>query len=523
MAGRELLGHRIRTIRKDLGCTQADLAKSAGVSAAYLNLIEHNRRPIGGGLLLRLAEALQVPPSELTGSEEARLLADLEEISGDPIFGMANLDKQDITKMLGVAPNMASAMVSLYRAYRASNEQVDALSERISYDPFLAHAAHDVVSRITSIRSFAEILRDHTDMEKGQREKFTASVAEESERLSSSASEMFGFLNSFEGSKKTMSPADEVDDLLYDHGNYFDELESVADKLRPHVETDPNHGVFLADIISYLAKQHKVELHRVTPEELGNRSVYWDEKENSLYISKGVPLTSSRFEAAKMISRLNAHDTIENLVASPRLTTDKARERARESLHGYFAGALIFPYDEFHKTVNEHRHDIELLQQLYAASWEQVCHRLTTLRRPGQEGVPFHFVRSDIAGNISKRFSASGLQIPRYGGICPRWAIHSAFLTPNSVNSQLVRAPDKSTYLFVARTVNKLGGGYRAPRTIYSVLIGCDATYADRLVYADGMDKDNNDTIMEVGLTCRQCTMENCVQRAYDLVEPSSE
>ena len=164
MAGRELLGHRIRTIRKDLGRTQADLAKAADVSAAYLNLIEHNRRPIGGALLLRLAEALEVPPSELTGSEEARLLADLEEIGGDPIFAKANLEKQDITKMLGVAPNMASAMVALYRAYRASNEQVDALSERISYDPFLAHAAHDVVStdHIHSIicRNLARSYRD---------------------------------------------------------------------------------------------------------------------------------------------------------------------------------------------------------------------------------------------------------------------------------------------------------------------------------------------------------------------------
>ena len=359
-------------------------------------------------------------------------------------------------------------------------------------------------------------------MAEEQRLRFTTSMAEESERLSSSASEMFSFLNSFENAQKTMSPADEVDDLIYDHGNYFDLLEQLADKLRPLVETDPDHGVFLADIISYLSKKHHVEFHRVLPEEIEHQSARWDAENKSLYISKGIPLTSARFEAAKMISRLDAQDTIEELVASPRLSTEKARERARESLHAYFAGALIFPYDEFLRTVKEHRHDIELLQQLYAASFEQVCHRLTTLRKPSEEGIPFHFVRSDIAGNISKRFSASGLQIPRYGGICPRWAIHSAFLTPNSITSQLVQAPDKSSYLFVARTVNKPGGSYRDPRAIYSIMIGCDATYADRMVYADGMETDNTSAATPVGLTCRQCHMENCIQRAHEYVETNN-
>ena len=519
MVGRALLGHRIRTIRKDTGHSQAELAKQAGISAAYLNLIEHNRRTIGGALLLRLAEALNVPPSELTGSEEARLLADLEEIGGDPVFQRSNIDKQDITRMLGVAPKMASAMVALYRAYRSSQEQVDALSERVSHDPVLAHAAHDVLSRITSIRSFAEILQDHKDMPDIQREKFTNSMAEESTRLSNSASEMFSFLNSFEGARAIMSPADEVDDLLYDHGNYFDLLESLADERRPQVETDPDHGVFLADILKYLETSHQVEVHRVSPQKIQYRTSHWEPESRRFLISKAAPLATSRFEAARLISRLDASEEIERLVASPRLTTDQARHRARESLHGYFAGALIFPYSDFLNTVSELRHDIDQLQQLYAASWEQICHRLTTLRRPGEEGVPFHFIRSDIAGNISKRFSASGLQIPRYGSICPRWAIHTAFLTPANISTQMVKTPDNSQYLFVAKIVNKPGDGYWAPKNAFSVLLGCDVAYASRLVYADGMDKDNQKTVMPVGLTCRQCRIENCKQRAFDYVE----
>lgn len=120
---------------------------------------------------------------------------------------------------------------------------------------------------------------------------------------------------------------------------------------------------------------------------------------------------------------------------------------------------MLFPYEPFLDDARSMRHDIELLQQRYAASWEQVCHRLTTLRRPGAEGIPFHLVRTDIAGNISKRFSASGLQLPRYGGACPRWVVHEAYTAPERVIPQFVRLPDDSEYLFVARALRSGAGG----------------------------------------------------------------
>ena len=72
--------------------------------------------------------------------------------------------------------------------------------------------------------------------------------------------------------------------------------------------------------------------------------------------------------------------------------------------------------------------------------WEQVCHRLTTLRHPSRLGVPFHFVRVDIAGNISKRFSGTGIRFARFSGSCPRWDVHAAFLTPGRIRTQLSAA-----------------------------------------------------------------------------------
>ena len=269
MARAPLTGHRIRSARRDREITQVALAKAAGISPAYLNLIEHNRRAIGGTVLLRLAEALEVPPAELTGSEENRLLSDLDEVAGDPLFADTPVLSKDLTTVLGVAPGVAAAMVTLYRAYRQMSEQNDQLSERLSHDPFLAHAAHSVVSRITSIRSFAEILRDYGDLEGEDRRQFTDSLAEESERLTEAASEMFSFLNSREAARASASPADEVDDLLYDHNNFFETLEQAADKLRPRILT--GDVIYLEDLIRYLEKKHSVAVKRVAPVDLAPR------------------------------------------------------------------------------------------------------------------------------------------------------------------------------------------------------------------------------------------------------------
>ena len=178
---------------------------------------------------------------------------------------------------------------------------------------------------------------------------------------------------------------------------------------------------------------------------------------------------------------------------------------------------MLMPYDRFHAEAQTLRYDIDVLCERFAASWEQVCHRLTTLRRPGAEGIRFQFLRTDIAGNVSKRFSVSGLHLPRYGGICPRWAVHQAFLAPDRVAIQHAQLEDGSRYLFVARALTKGPSGFGIPRSTYSVMIGCDAAYASSMVYGDAPGP-----LVPVGLSCRRCTRLDCAQRAYPLSVPSA-
>jgi predicted transcriptional regulator len=150
----------------------------------------------------------------------------------------------------------------------------------------------------------------------------------------------------------------------------------------------------------------------------------------------------------------------------------------------------------------------------FDASFEQVAHRLATLRRPGAEGVPIHFVRTDIAGNISKRFTASGLRLPRYGGACPRWVLHHAFATPGRVVSQVARLPDGEAYLFIAEAEVAAPG--RGPS--HAVMIGAALAHAPRFVYADGLDLEAPGLAVPVGITCRQCPRDDCAERAFERI-----
>ncbi|KXJ59153.1 MAG: XRE family transcriptional regulator, partial [Thalassospira sp. Nap_22] len=395
MARQAPIGHRIRGRRKDIGMTQNALAKAAGISASYLNLIEHNRRSIGGGLLMRIAEALEIHPHSLSGSEESRLLSDLAEVASDPVFRTTPVESREFPAMIAASPGMITAFLSLYRAYRSGLDDIDALSERLSHDPFLTEASHSILTRITSIRTVAEIFDDYDDLSRDQRARFNATLVRESQRLAESATEIFNFLERGEAGRPAASPAEEVDDLLYDNANHFPALEDHANKMRPVI--DPDGGLYLTDLINYLEDTHNTRIERRPSEDFLTSGHQWDAKNNTLRISRALPITSARFQAARTICRLEAADPINEILDRAQIGSKAGRVRASEALISYTAAALLFPYDLFLDDARSMRHDIELLQQRYAASWEQICHRLTTLRRPGAEGIPFHLVRTDIA------------------------------------------------------------------------------------------------------------------------------
>jgi predicted transcriptional regulator len=220
-----------------------------------------------------------------------------------------------------------------------------------------------------------------------------------------------------------------------------------------------------------------------------------------------------------VIGLLTQEALLDRLVDDPALTLTESAALARVALANYFAAALLMPYEPFLEAARQERYDVEILAHRFRVGFEQACHRLTTLRRTGREGVPFHLIRIDVAGNISKRFSASGITFARYSGACPRWNVFSALLAPGEIRTQISRMPDGRTYFCIARTVRKGDRGWRASPTIHAIGLGCDVGHAKELVYADGIDlKTAEATAVPIGVTCRLCERTDCEQRAMPRV-----
>ena len=121
----------------------------------------------------------------------------------------------------------------------------------------------------------------------------------------------------------------------------------------------------------------------------------------------------------------------------------------------------------------------------------------------------------DLAGNISKRQSATHFHFSRTGGTCPLWNVYEAFAQPGRVLPQLASMPDGRTCLWIARTVSHSERGYGSPRKTFSIGLGCDTQHAARLVYSKGMDLGDPDAPVPIGMGCKVCERADCPQRAF--------
>jgi predicted transcriptional regulator len=241
----------------------------------------------------------------------------------------------------------------------------------------------------------------------------------------------------------------------------------------------------------------------------------YDRHTSRLFLSEMLSPSGRAFQLAFQVGIRSHRDLMDTIVSRAGVAGDEAGQLCRLGLANYFAGAVMMPYERFLNAAEKLRYDLDILTRRFAASHEQVCHRLTTLQRPGSRGVPFFFVRVDRAGNISKRFSSGGFHFARFGGTCPRWNVHEAFRTPGKIITQVVQMEDKVTYFSVSRTVSILGGGFHMPEQQMAIGMGCEITHARRLVYADGLNLTDTASVTPIGVNCRLCERVDCNQRAY--------
>jgi len=302
-------------------------------------------------------------------------------------------------------------------------------------------------------------------------------------------------------------PWEEVRDWFHTHNNYIDRLDRAAEGMSRDATLD-----FTLDVLTRRLRDSfgvRVEEFRGAS---GALRVF-DADSRVFRVDSAQSVETNRFSIAHLLARLEFADEIADVVAGSGIVSDAGRQLLEAGLSNYAAGALLMPYGRFRAAARETRHDIDRLRQLFGVSFEQACHRLSNLQRPGALGIPFFFCRVDMAGNITKRHSATRLQFARFGGACPLWIVHDAVAIPDRILVQLAETPDGKRYVSMAKGLVKPSGSFaRTPRR-YAVALGCEDMYAADFIYADGMRTDGAAT--PIGISCRICPRDDCDQRAF--------
>ncbi len=445
-----LAGPRLKRLRRERGLTQASMAAELAVSPSYLNLMERNQRPITVPMLVRLTDVYGIDPREFMEDRADAAVKAIEQVLADTLFRDAPVSRVELHDAAEYAPSLIAAMQRLYRAYTAAQETSEA-------------------------RLLATARADRVDSLPGD------------------------------------DPVERVRTILHDHRNYFPELDELAEAFASDLAlegSDPFHTM-----AERLRARHGIRVRLLPVDVMGERLRHYDLHRRQLLISELMDLPGRTFQVGYQLA-ISEHGQLVNAIcAKLEANDDTARRLLRVTLANYFAGAVMMPYTRFHEAAEATGYDLEILAARFGASFEQVAHRLTTLGRPTARGIPFFLLRVDIAGNVSKRFSAARFPFAQAGGTCGLWNIHATFAEPGRVLTQVIELADGVRWFSIARTVRRAMNphGSIAPR--FAIALGCEVKFAQRLVYARRLDLATPD-VTPVGITCRLCDRPNCPQRA---------
>lgn len=448
------IGKRLRELRLERGVQQAEVARALGVSAAYLNLIEKGKRSVQLPLLWKALSYFQVEMEPFMASlGEKRAPDALAKLMDEPLLKSLGITDEDLLEFSG-EPRRTATLVALFNLYKNTRTQLETLTTRLA------------------------------------------------ESDAGGAKVPMGF-----------SPIDEVPEFLQAHKNFFGELEEEAARIRRDFGLGRR---ILSDELVRVLRARKVRVEFVQP---GRGSVVrrYDPKRRALTLSSELYEQPLKFQLAATVGLrvLDDNDLDERLAQAFRPRHAETHKLIKIHLANYFAGALLLPYRDFIDEAERTRYDVELLAHLFEMSYEAVAHRLCNLGDPKRPGIPFHFIRADVAGNISKRYSATGLRFPEGTGSCAKWAVHNAFLTPSVIARQYSVMPDGATFFCFAKVAVQPREGSVVRGTTYSIGLGTVADAAKHLAYAQDMPfSDPRKMAIPVGVTCRFCERTDCNQRA---------
>lgn len=295
--------------------------------------------------------------------------------------------------------------------------------------------------------------------------------------------------------------------------NHFADLDHAAESLADELRL--SRGEIAAGLTERLREKHQLQV-RILPAEVMPGQVHrLDLHARQLQLSEMLPGAARRFQIARQVGELEMREEMETLVAGAGLASPEAREALREHIADYLAGALLLPYRRFLRACEATGYDLAILQRRFAASFDQVAQRLTTLGRVGERGLPFFTAVIDRAGRMS-RFTAggSGAGYPLDGARWPAWVPYAAFERPGTVLTQAVTFGEGESaarhWFTITRTVDVDGvmcSGRRA------VVLGIEARFAGDLAHARGVSLDRLDAV-PLGTPCGRCGRAECLTPA---------
>ncbi|MDB9956912.1 short-chain fatty acyl-CoA regulator family protein [Candidatus Pelagibacter sp.] len=445
------IGPKIKAFRRQLGLQANKLAEELGISPSYLNLIEGGKRKIDGDLLLKVCEKLNIQLSDLTTKSDINLENTISEILDDKLFEDLDILGPEVKDLVGTNPKIGRALVRL--------------------GDILKKKDHELINKI---------------------EKLSGKIVD---------------------NRKNSFPGEVISDFLQENKNYFSKLEDFANKVFEKIQVN-NRTRYIA-LCEYLKKEYSITVKDIIPEDGKPFSKIFNKKKKELLLSDYNTLETKKLHAASQIAQEGASKEIDQYLSNFNFPSEESKRLTQVALLNYCGAAILMPYKLFHSECKKLKYDLELLQNTFATSFEQVAHRVTCLQDPKLPGIPFHMLRTDIAGNISKRFSLSGIEIPRYGGACPRWNVYSAFTRPGVIQAAVSKMTNGEKYVCIARTVEKGVGRYGLSKSILSIGLGCEAKYAKQFVYTENLDISDKKTEIPIGVSCRTCDRLDCSQRAF--------
>ena len=445
------IGPKIKAFRRQLGIQANKLSEQIGISASYLNLIESGKRNVDSNLIIKICSELRINVSDLTSKSDLNLENDISELLSDEIFEDLDILGPEVKDLVASNPKMAKALIKLGDNFKQKD--------------------HDIVNKVENISG--KII----------------------------------------DSRRAAFPGEVIADFLQENKNYFPKLEEFANDIFQEVKQN-NRTRYIA-LCEFLKRKYGVQVKDVIPEEGKPFSKIYKEKEKVLLLSDYISLETKKLYAAAQIAHIGAKDQINFYLSNFKFPSNEAKELSRIALLNYCGAAILMPYELFHKECKNLKYDLELLQNTFATSFEQVAHRVTCLQDPKLPGIPFHFLRVDVAGNISKRLSLSGIEIPRYGGACPRWNVYSAFSRPGVIQAAVSKMSNGEKYVCIARTVEKGVGRYGQKKSMLSIGLGCEAKYAKDFIYTENLDLNDKKSELPIGVSCRTCDRLDCSQRAF--------